>query len=413
MINKLKSNKQFSNLVVYGIGQGFSLITPFLVVPYILVLCGEDGYGKTVTGMAISFFLIVVIDYGIDIIGVKEVSVNRNNKEKLEQIVSTAYSARFLLLCLVLIVAAILFITVPYFYQEKELYFLCLPILIGQFINPTWVYQGIEDYNWIAFLNIFSKLIYVGGVFIFIKVSGDYIYANLWWGIGTITANCIAFVYLRTKYTISPKNTSKHEIKEYLKANFSLFFSQLFVSAQLYLPVMLLSFIAGPTIAGKYGIIDKIIGIFKTYITLFFSYVYPRVCYLIEENIKVGMHFWKRYNGANYIAIALGMVLIFYLAEPIVKYFGVDDVTEISGYLRVSLLLPLVLAISIPLKQLVLGFGFQKFYVKLTMALVIFNIIIMIPLLHFFGIYGVLASLIMIELVTAVFYGLKIKNTAI
>jgi O-antigen/teichoic acid export membrane protein len=45
----LKSDfiKKFS---IYGFGQFFNLITPLLVVPYIVSICGEEGYGKEPTG---------------------------------------------------------------------------------------------------------------------------------------------------------------------------------------------------------------------------------------------------------------------------------------------------------------------------------------------------------------------------
>lgn len=75
IIEKISSNKQFANLIIYGIGQGFNLVTPLLVVPFIISKCGVENYGKTSIGMAISFFLIVFIDYGSDIIGVKEAAV--------------------------------------------------------------------------------------------------------------------------------------------------------------------------------------------------------------------------------------------------------------------------------------------------------------------------------------------------
>lgn len=396
--------------MIYGFGQGFSLIVPLLIMPYIVGLCGLDGQGKISISLGIAYFLIVIIDYGVDIVGVKEISVNRDNEEKLKSIISTAYCARFFLLCAVLAGASVVFFTIPFFYKEKVLFFLCLPILIGQFINPTWVYQGIEHYKWIAFLNIFSKVIYAVGIFLFIRVPGDYIYANMWWGIGGITANTIAFLYLRKKFRLSVNDTDKHKVREYLKANFSFFSSQLFVSAQFYLPIMLIGFISNEYVAGKYSIVERIINMFKTYLTVFFSFVYPRVCYLAEENIKAGMRFWKRYNGLNFIAITFGVLVMFYLAEPIIVYFKAIEVTEIAGYLCFALILPLILAVSMPLKQLILGFGRQKLYIRLTMALVLFNGIVMAILLYFYGIYGVLASLIITEVITACVYAHGIKD---
>lgn len=409
-IKKIKAKKQLINLVTYGMGQGFNLVTPLLVAPYLISVFGQGGYGKVGVGMALSFFLIVIIDYGSDIIGVKDVAVNRNDKIRLGKILSTAYVARFLLLCGVLLVMALIYYTVPYFSKEKELFLLGLPILIGQFINPTWVFQGIENFKGITTLTIGSKIIYVAGVFLTIKSTEDYIYVNLWWGIGMIVANFIAFSKLCSMYKISIGNTSKSEVSNFLKGNFSMVFSQLFLSLQLYSPIMLISFFAGDAMAGKYKIIEHIVVAFKTYIFLFFNYVYPRVCYLIEKSVKEAMRFWKLYNGANFIFIAICMSVLYLLAKPVVLYFDKMATDEIAGLLQLAILLPLTLAVSIPLKQLVLSWNHEKFYIRLTMTMVAFNVILLIVLLKFFEIYGVLASLIITEAITGLLYITVIKK---
>ncbi|MDV6167730.1 oligosaccharide flippase family protein [Flavobacterium sp. DG1-102-2] len=407
---RIKSNKQFSNLVIYGIGQGFNLVTPLLVAPYLVYVCGVDGYGKIGTAMAISFFLIVMVDYGIDITGVKDISVNRHNKAKLEEIMSTAYVSRFLLLTGILAIASFLFYIVPFFSNEKMLYFLSLPIVIGQFINPTWILQGIENFSWITILNILSKILYAAGVFIVIHDSGDYIYSNLLWGAGTITANLISLIYLRSKYNISLRNTSKEKVAGYIKANFSLSFSQLFVSAQLYFPIVLINFMGGGIMAGIFRIVEQIVGMFKTYIILFSNYVYPKVCYLLEVNLKAGMRFWKQYNGANFIFVAIAMGTLYVMAVPVVAYFGPKNPDEVAKLLRLAVPLPVMLTISMPLRQLLLGWDHQKLYVRLTMALVVFNGLLMAALLHFYGISGVFASLIITEGITALLYMYGIRE---
>jgi len=182
----LIKNKQNLNLLIYGFGQGFNLITPLLVIPYIVSICGIENYGKMSIGMAISFFLMVFIDYGSDIIGVKDVAVNRDNPAQLEQIYITTFASKLVLLLLVLIICSGLFYFVPFFSSEKKLYFLGLPILVGQFLNPTWFLQGIENFKWITVLTILSKLIYLFGIFIFIHQKEDYVFINLWWGIGLL-----------------------------------------------------------------------------------------------------------------------------------------------------------------------------------------------------------------------------------
>ena len=95
-ISTIFKNKQNTNLIIYGIGQAFNLITPLLVVPYIVSICGVENFGKTSIAMAVSFFMIVFIDYGSDIIGVKDVAVNRDNKDELEKTFITTISSKVL-----------------------------------------------------------------------------------------------------------------------------------------------------------------------------------------------------------------------------------------------------------------------------------------------------------------------------
>lgn len=410
-IISILKNKQNTNLVIYGFGQGFNLITPLLVVPYIISICGVENFGKTSIAMAISFFMMVFIDYGSDIIGVKEVAVNRDNKDELEKTFITTFSSKLVLLVLVLMFSMVLFYFVPFFYKNKSLYFIGLPILIGQCINPTWFLQGVENFKWITILTIVSKLIYLFGIFFFIHQKEDYIFINLWWGIGTILANGFAFYYIFRTYNFSFSKLKKEHVLDLLKENFSMFFSQIFVSLQMYSPIMIIGFFGNNFLAGHYKIVEQIIVVFKTYIYLFFNFVYPRVCYLLEKNIKDGLKFWKTYNGANFAFIVISMGILYCFSSQAVHYFTKTDVLEISDLLKLAVFIPLTLSISIPLKQLLLGFNQQQLYIRIVMIMVIVNLLLMIALLSYYGIKGVLISLIISELITIgiYYFGIKIK----
>ena len=402
-------NKQNTNLVIYGFGQGFNLITPLLVVPYIVSVCGVENFGKASIAMAISFFMMVFIDYGSDIIGVKDVAVNRDNKDELEKTVITTFSSKLVLLILVLMFSMLLFYFVPFFNNNKSLYFLGLPILIGQCINPTWFLQGVENFKWITISTITSKLIYLFGIFFFINQKEDYIFINLWWGIGTILANGIAFYYIFRKHNFSFSKLKKEHVLDLLKGNFSMFSSQIFVSLQMYSPIMLIGFFGNNLLAGHYKIVEQIIVVFKTYIYLFFNFVYPRVCYLLDKNIKQGFKFWKTYNGVNFAFIAISMGILYFFSSQAVSYFTKTDVLEISDLLKLAVFIPLGLSISIPLKQLLLGFNQQQLYIRIVMIMVLVNLLLMIALLPYYGIKGVLISMIFSELMTIVIYYFVIK----
>ncbi|RYJ43915.1 oligosaccharide flippase family protein [Flavobacterium beibuense] len=407
---KVLREKSITNLLVYGIGQGFNLVTPLLVAPYLIYTCGEDGFGKISTSLAICFLLIVIIDYGSDIIGVKEVAINRENKENLEKIVSTVYITKVVLLLVVLFLTITIYLLVPYFREEKELYLLALPILIGQFINPTWVFQGLEYFKQITFLNIVSKLIYVAGVFYVIKKPADYIYANLWWGLGMIIANTCAFLWLGKYFYISPYKTSFNDVKNHLKDHFRFFASQAVLSQQMYAPVILIKIFMGDAAAGIYAVVERIIFVFRTYILLFFSYVFPKVCYLLETQTKQGLRFWKQFNISNFVFITLLMAVLFVFSDYVVAYFKPQSLTEISALLKWGALVPVAFAISIPLKQLVLGWNFNKQYTNVTMLMAMFTLAAIVITLPFLKLQGVLMVFVFTELITAILFLKIIKK---
>lgn len=411
VVGLMKNSKQFNNLVIYGIGQGFNLITPLLVVPYIVSICGEEGYGKIGVGMALAFFIMVFIDYGSEIVGVKDVAVNRENKDKLESIFITTYTAKFLLLLAMLFVVSILFYFIPYFSKEKALFFLSLSMVIGQFINPTWFLQGVENFKWITILNILSKVIYLVGVFLFLKEPDDYIYSNLIWGIGMIAANGIVWFYIVYKYSFSFTSLKSSEVKKLIKQNFSIFSSQIFVSLQMYSPIVLISFFGGNTLAGQFKIVDQIIVIFKTYLLLFFNFVYPRVCYLLDKSKKEALRFWKLYNGLNGAFVFISMIVIALFSLKIVAYFNPKGIVEISNLLKIAVIIPILQCVSIPLKQLVLGLNKQREYVKTVMIITIISLVIIMAITPFYNVLGVLLALIITEIITAaIFYSIIKKD---
>lgn len=301
--------EQIQKLSVYGFGQAFNLVTPLLVAPYIISICGEENYGKAAVGMALAFFLIVFVDFGSEISGVREIAVNRENPTVLNKIFTTTYNIKFLFLLAVLAISSLLFISFDYFRQEKTLFFFSLSIIIGQFINPTWFLQGVENVRYITLLNILSKIFYLLCVFLLVKKEADYVYINLYWGLGMILANLFVVYLLIKKYQLRLQVQKWTDLKTHFKKDFSIFSSQVFVSLQMYAPVVLISYFGNNLLAGQYKIIEQIIVVFRTYILLFFNYTYPRVCYLLSIDYKKGIKAWLQFNGANFVFVLLSMIL--------------------------------------------------------------------------------------------------------
>ncbi|MBC7607430.1 MAG: oligosaccharide flippase family protein [Burkholderiales bacterium] len=411
IVDKLKK-KNFTNLVVYGFGQGFNLLTPLLAVPYIVSKCGIENFGKTGVGMALSFFLVVIVDFGADIIGVKEVSVNRDDSKILANIFITTYAAKLLLTVGLLLILSLLFIYVPYFNREKSMFFLCLPILIGQFINPIWFLQGIEDFKWITVLNISTKMLYLVGIFIFIKKPADYIFVNLCWGMGMILPFSFGVLRCMKTFDLSFRSLIFSNVVKLLKEDYKFCVSQLFLSMKNYSPMLLIGFFGGFAVAGQYKIIEQIIMPIRTYLQMIFRFFYPKLCYEIFQSKSQGIAYWKKINTINLVIIFGLLTTIFIFSKQILGFFKVEqgNVDSMAVVLKYALLIPLFITGSFTFEQLLFSIGKRSIYIKVTIVTVILNFTIMFFLFQSYGLYGLITSLLITEAIVILCYGIILKT---
>lgn len=399
--------KKFS---IYGFGQFFNLVTPLLVAPYIINICGEEGFGKIGIGISLVFILTVLVDFSSGINGVKEISINREQTKEIQNKACTLFFVKFILLFIVFLISAILILFIPYLHQEKELFLLSMMILLSQALNPTWFLQGIERFKTITIITVSGKITYIVLVFLCVKRSEDYIFVNFYYGISSIISSIICLLWL-VKYNylaiIIPK---KQAIKSLIKRDYKLTLSQLLLAIQQYSPILIVGYFGNNVLAGHYKIIEQIIMIFRTYLQVLFNFIYSKVCYLIMQNPQNGIKKWFIFNGVNFLMILFGLAIVFVFAYQILAYFNVTDIEKMVFCLRTACLIPLILAINIPLQQLVLAFNFQRKYVNVTVFTSIFLIFSIITAFSTWKLSGVFMLMTITELLIVLLYLYTLRN---
>lgn len=410
--SKLKS-QQIKNFIIYGFGQAVNLISPLLVIPYIVFVCGEEGLGKAGVGFSFALIAIVLVDYGSYINGTKEVAINQEDQSVLEEKFTTIYLSKLLLLLSVILIWGLIIFSVPFFQKDKLQFLLSLLIVVGQCINPTWFFQGIQNFKWISIINVFSKVIYVASVFLFIKKPEDYIYINFFLGIGSIIASSLGFLWIYNTYSFSLKKCSLSKAVTLIKSEFSLTVSQLFFSCYQYAPIMVISFVGGNFMAGQYRIIDQVIMIFRTYFQMFFNFIYADVCRQIYIDVKTGIYKWKVKNGLNYLMV-LCMLIVFYFGTTyILLFFKVSsqNIDRLSSYFKIGLLIPVFMGVSFALKQLMFSFNKNKSYIRITIFSTILSLITLFFLLQSIGLKGAFITTIIAEFFIISSYILVLKSS--
>lgn len=400
------TKKKITDFFIYGLGQVINIVSPLFVMPFLLYQCDEDGLGKVGVGFSLALILNGIIDYGSYIKGVQEISINRDNKAVLEKRFKGIYFSKLLLTVMVFLVLTILIFTVPFFSREKTLFFFSFFIVVGQFINPQWFFQGVENFKWISIVNVISKSIYILLVLFLINQKSDYVYANLFFGIGAIIGNGIGLWWLINKYGFSLNNFSFSDAIFILKDEFTFSVSQVFLSLYQFFPIMLISYIGGDFMAGQFRVIDQILSVFKTYLNMFFYFVYANICYELNKSVKTGIKIWQQYNGFNFVLLFVLLTVFYFYAELILTYFKIHPtkIPVMAEYFRLGLIVPLLVSVSQPLRQLMFAFNENKIYIRITITATILNFILLYILTCSQGLTGAFYSIIIIEFIIIVLY---------
>ena len=406
------NKKKAIDFSIYGFGQLVSLLIPFIVLPFLIRICGEEGLGKIGTGFSIALILCSIVDYGSYVIGVREISINRENPTLLNDKVNAIYGSKLLLLFLLAVILGFLITFVPFFYQEKELMIFSFMIVIGQSISPLWFLQGVENFKWISFINITSKLIYLLGVYTIVSTKLDYVYVNLIYGMGLFISSIIGLIWILNRYSFALTPKGLWSGITIIKEEFSFSVSQLLMSIHQYVPILIVRYLLGDFVAGQFKVIDQILSLFKTFFNIMFYFVYSNICIEIEKNYKHGIKVWKQYNLVSFIVVVLGVVSCVLFSEFIISFFNVNknSVFQLAEILRLGLIIGLLMTFSQPLKQLIFALGKNKVYEIMTIFVTVLNVLLMVYLTQEYQLFGTIGAMIAIECIILISFVMILKT---
>lgn len=261
-IQKLTSTNEkqrvLKNFFSLSVLQVANYILPLITLPYLVRVLGADKYGLISFAQASIQYFIILIDYGFGVSATRQVSINRDNKEKLSNIVSSVFVVKiFFLFVSIFILTAVLFL-VPRFRFDWILYVYSFGMVIENVIFPVWFFQGVENMKYITIRNIFAKLFFTALIFVFIQKPCDYLYVPLINSLGMIIAGLAGLIPMFKKYSISLKMPSYKDCLFQLSEGWHIFTSRLFISAYTTSNTFILGLFTNNEIVGYYSAAEKI-----------------------------------------------------------------------------------------------------------------------------------------------------------
>jgi PST family polysaccharide transporter len=327
MINKLKNitntedkKRLLSNFFSLSILQAFTYILPLLTLPYLVRVLGVDKFGLVMFAQSFIIFFNILVDYGFNLSSTREVSIHRDNKEKLTEIFSSVMSIKVMLIFVSFFILTIVVFSFEKFSNDWELYYLSFLVVIGNAMFPIWYFQGIEKMKYITIVNITSKLIFTILIFIVIQEPSDYIYVPILNGFGFIIGGILSLwiVFYKFNQKFCFKNM---KIKEHIRNGFHVFLS---ISSSTILsatPILLIGTFLDYTMAGYYSAFEKLVSAIKSFFYIINQTFFPRLSKIFSESKEKYLILWKRLSIYTIISSVVLYIFLYFTSSFFLSYY--------------------------------------------------------------------------------------------
>jgi len=262
------------------------MLVPLITLPYLLRILGKETYGLIVFAQAIISYLVIIVDFGFNTYATKEISIHRNDKSKINEIVSVVLTSKAILFILSLLILTISLSFIKQAYDYRILFYLSMWVCLYSVIFPVWFFQGIEKMKYITYLTLISRTIFLVLIFVFVKLPEHYLRVPAINGIGAITAGALSLYLILRKEKVSYKIPTYNQLKEYTTSALPFFVSNVSVKIFASSNKVILGAVLGMTEVAYYDLAEKIINVFRTVpLGIVRSTIYPRVAK--TKNIKI------------------------------------------------------------------------------------------------------------------------------
>ena len=409
MIQKIKSKFQSedgkkisTNFMYLSILQGMNLILPLITFPYLVRVLGIENFGLLMFAQAFIVYFTMIVDYGFNLSGIREVSSNRNNKSKLIKIFSSIMIARFILALVGLIFLTIIVFSFEKFSQNWELYYLTFGIVIGTALFPTWFFQGMEKMKYITVLTVIAKLIFTLSIFLFVTTEKDFIYVPLINSLGFIFVGIISLFIIFKDFDMKIKFQKWKRIKIQFIKGWHVFISKISINLYGATNTFILGIFTTDAIVGYYAIAEKVVRIITSLFAPFYQTIYPHVVNIIKKPKNEAAQFLKRVFKYSLGISTIVFLLSISLGEfSFLLVFGEEAKNSINIFYILSPLIIILPMAYLFFNVILLSYKLDKYFSKLYIIGAITNLSMIFILFQFLEekIVAVSLSLLITELI--------------
>lgn len=393
------------NMIMNTVLTVSNFIFPLITYGYVARILTPDGTGQVAFVDSILAYFLYIASLGIPAYGRREIAKVRNDKNAMSKVFCELFglnAAATLLSCVLLWIVVF---SVPKLHAYLPLFLIMSAQIVLKLIGVEWLYQGIEEYSYIAIRSLIFKTISVFLTFILIRSREDV----LWYGFVHIFTNAASYIcnfYNLRKY-INPKICGKPEMRQHIKPILVLFTASIAITISANFDISMLGFISTEVEVGLYNAALKIKGIVLSLSTAIVTVLVPRMSYYFarNENEKIISLLTKSVRVSLLVSIPVA-VYTFVFSENVLFFIGGEQYVPAANVLRILMACVLALILTNLFGvQILIPMGKEKCYSQSILIAMIIKMIFNWLLLPTMGAIGATVGTLITESWNAFYMG--------
>lgn len=355
----VRNKKILENFSYLSLVQIFNLLVPFVSYPYLIRILGADLYGLVIFAQSIVVYFSSCINFGFNISATKNISIFRDNKNKISEIVSSVLIIKLLIWFICLLILLLLIFIIPSFKEYPLLYLFAFGKCFEELFFSQWFFQGVENMKYITLVNLISKTIFTILVFFIIKTKTDYLFVPLLSCIGSSIGGAFSIYVLIYKHRVKFYLPKLKVIKIYFFESLPFFISRITAIITEKSNAIIIGLFLGMKDVSYYDLASKIIGVCVIPFNMIAQAFYPKIARV--KNKLLAIYVLKM----NIILSVVFILLVSFFKVYIVKLLGgVKMLEAVDIVVKLSPLI-LIYSISYSLGQpLLIAFGHSRSFNK-------------------------------------------------
>ncbi|GAB2487072.1 oligosaccharide flippase family protein [Algoriphagus taiwanensis] len=392
-------NKSIQNFLFLAIIQSSNVLISIITMPLLIQSIGVDQFGLVNLALSVIILLNILVGFGYNLSAPREVAINQEDKESLSHLVSNVFSGKIILALVATVVILIGAFGFNLFQEYRLILVFSSLLLFSEATLPLWFFQGMEKMKLVSIANIFSKLLFLMGIVLFIHSPEQSQWVNFMLGFFGLTINLMLLFYIHAFMGIKFYRPEFSAIYRSLKENILLFFSNLASHISINGGLIILSFFSAAETLGMYSLAERVVMVLRLFPALIIQAIFPNASKLHQEDPVRFFRFLKNV----YMRVLLAGMLIsagaHFTAPWIIRVLSRSDLEESVIYLKILAAVPFLACLNVGNVTLLLVADLKELLFKASWMMCVYMIVVSAILTSYLGGLGLCVGIISTEIV--------------